>query len=145
MVELRVDRGHPVVADEAPRGAVVRGRGVEVARALARRAAAEVGRRVERVDVQRGAAPVRDGRGYRAARAVVGRAEQARGGVEVAGDGEFGDEAPPEAADAVERDRGQSFFAWFGGPPKVSDPDDPGPDPDARGGCEPPGCVAPFY
>ena len=49
------------------------------------------------------------------------------------------------AADAVERDRGQSFFAWFGGPPKVSDPDDPGPDPDERGGCEPPGCVAPFY
>ncbi|KAH8096229.1 hypothetical protein JL720_3589 [Aureococcus anophagefferens] len=38
-----------------------------------------------------------------------------------------------------------SFFAWFGGPPKVSDPDDPGPDPDERGGCEPPGCVAPFY
>ncbi|KAH8055456.1 hypothetical protein JL722_8369 [Aureococcus anophagefferens] len=26
-----------------------------------------------------------------------------------------------------------------------ADPDDPGPDPDERGGCEPPGCVAPFY
>ena len=37
------------------------------------------------------------------------------------------------------------YAAWFGGPPKVSDPDDPGPDPDERGGCEPPGCVAPFY
>ena len=79
MVELRVDRGDPVVADEAPRGAVVRGREFEVARALARRAAAEVGRRVRRVDVQRGAAPGRDGRGDRAARAVVGRAEQAPG------------------------------------------------------------------
>ena len=66
------------------------------------------------------------------------------------------------AADAVELDRNQSYFPWFGGPAKRADPDEPRPpsDADAHGGCVPSpyaygdddgsdagdaqGCVAPF-